>query len=185
LSWDREGYLQRAAAMKAGRPVAVYGTAALLCLLLTGCAADTAPTQATAPVTVAAAPPPAEPELSAPEPEAAPPAVSRPARKTHKPHKAAHRGAHAAAKAAPPPQSFRCHIVREADLEGAAGQPPDTEPAKVDLYARVDPQAHTLSVERATDPAFAQAAQHCGDGKPSPATSKKKYRKRQVSRSRG
>jgi hypothetical protein len=68
--------------------------------------------------------------------------------------------------------------VREADLEAAAGQPPEAEPAKVDLYARVDPQAHTLSVERAGDPAFAQAAQHCGEGKPSPAAPKKKYRKR-------
>ena len=170
--------MQRAAAMKAGRPVAVYGMAGLFCLLLTGCAADSEmPAQTTARVTLAAAPPPAEAELTAPEPETAPPTVSKPVRKTHKLHKAAHRSAHAVASAAPPPQSFRCHIVREADLEGAAAQPPDTEPAKVDLYARVDPPARTLSVERASDPAFAQSAQSCGDGKPSPAAPKKTYRK--------
>jgi hypothetical protein len=158
--------------------------AALLCVLLTGCAADSElPPQASASVTLAAAPS-SEAELSAPEPEAAPPAVSKPVGKTHRLYKAAHSSAHAVVRAAPPPQSFRCHIVREADLEGAAGQPADTEPAKVDLYARVDPQAHTLSVERATDPAFVEAAQHCGDGKPSPAAPKKKYRDRR-SRSRG
>ncbi len=176
--------MQFAAAVKAGHPVAVCGAVAVLCLLLTGCAGTEAP-QAVAPITVAATPTPAEPELSAPEPEAAPPAAPKPG-KAHKLHKTAHRSAHAIAKAAPSPQSFRCHIVRQSDLEGAAGQPPDTEPAKVDLYARVDPQARTLSVERAGDPAFAQAGQRCGDGKPSPAAPKKKYRKgRRSSRSRG
>ena len=168
--------MQRAAAMKAGRPVAVYGVVALACLLLAGCAADVeAPSQVTAPLPVAAASTPAEPELSVPEPEAVPPAVSKPVPKVRKPHKATHRGAHAVAKASPP--SFRCHIVRESNLEAAAGQPSETA-AKVDLYARIDPQAHTLSVERAGDPTFAQTAQHCGDGKPSPAALKKKYRKR-------
>ncbi len=166
--------MQRAAAMKAGRSVAAYGMVALACLLLAGCAADTeAPSQATAPVPVAAAPAPAERELSASEPEAAPPVASKPARKTRKLRKATHRGLPAVAKA--PPPSFRCHIVRESNLEAAAGQSSETA-AKVDLYARVDPQARTLSVERASDPAFAQAAQHCGDGKPSPAAPKKKYR---------
>lgn len=170
--------MQRAAAMKAGRPVAAYGMVALACLLLAGCAADTeAPSQVTAPVPVAAAPMPTEPELSASEPEAVPPAVTKPAHRTRQLHKATHRGVPAAAKT--PPPSFRCHIVRESNLEAAAGQPSETA-AKVDLYARVDPQAQTLSVERAGDPAFAQAAQHCGDGKPSPAAAKKKYRKRRL-----
>lgn len=165
--------MQRAAAMKAGRPVAVYGMAALLCVLLAGCAADR---EAPPPASVAAAQPSAQPELSAPEPDVSPQAAAKPAHKAHKIHKAVRKETHAVAKAAPPPLSFHCHIVRESDLEGAAGQPPETEPAKVDLYAKVDPQAHTMSVERASDPAFSQAAQHCGDGKPSPAAPKKHHK---------
>ncbi len=163
----------------------MYGAATLLCLLLTGCAGTEAPPTATAPVSVAVEPTPAQSELSAPEPVEPRPAAPKPAHQAHKPRKAVHGSRHMVTKAAPPPQSFHCHIVRQADLEGAAGQPPETEPAKVDLYARVAPQARTLSVERAGDPAFAQASQHCGDGKPSPAAPKKKYRKRRSSRSRG
>jgi hypothetical protein len=175
--------LQRAAAMKAGGPVVAYGTVALLCLLLAGCTSEPErQVPATAPAAAAIGSTPSEPELTAPEPEVLPPAARKPIHKPHKVHRPAHRGVGAVAKLASPPSRFRCHIVREADIEGAAGQASGTEPGKVDLYARIDPQAHTLSVERAGDPAFAQAQQHCGDGKPSPASVKKKYRGRRRSR---
>ena len=171
------GCLQHAAAVKADRRLAAFGVTALLCLLLAGCAADSE-TPPTVPATVATSAAPPEPELAAPEPETPTSPIPKPVRKTHKAHRSVHGGVHAVAKAAWPPPSFHCHIVRESDLEGAAGRPSETDPPKVDLYARVDPQAHTLAVERASDPAFTQTAQHCGDGKPSLAALKTQYRKR-------
>jgi hypothetical protein len=167
--------------MKAGRPVAVCG-AALLCLLLAGCASEPErQVSASASVPAAMASASSEPELTAPEQEVPPPVPPKPVHKAHKAHRPARRGIGAVAKLASPPPSFRCHIVRQSDIEVAAGQASETEPGKVDLYARIDPRAHTLSVERAGDPAFAQGRQHCGDGKPSPASVKKKYRARRRS----
>lgn len=167
--------MQGPAAKNADSHVAVLCAVALLCLLLAGCVSEPEPPPATAPATIAAAVPP-EPESTAPEPETPAPVGHKATRKAHEMRRSSHRGTRRMARSAPPPPSFHCHIVREADLEGAAGQPPRLDPPPVDLYAKVDPQARTLSVERARDPAFAQTKQHCGDGKAS-AVAPKKHRK--------
>jgi hypothetical protein len=163
--------LKGAAAISALGRSAVHAAVILACLGLGACASEPSRLPSAAQDQVAApVPQPLGPELSA-EPEAAPaPAVAPQPRKPHKVRKPAQ-----ATSQVPAP--FRCHIVREANLENAAALPPGADPVAVDLYARIDPEARTLAVERVRDPAFTQAKQRCGDGKPSPATIKKKRKR--------
>jgi hypothetical protein len=160
--------------MSAHGRFAVHAAVILVALCLGACASEPPRPPAVAQDRVTTAvPQPLGPELAA-EPEAAPaPAVTPPARNPHKIRRRAQATPHVPSAPAP----FRCHIVREADLENAAASPSGGDPVAVDLYARIDPEARTLAVERARDPAFTRVKQRCGDGEPSPATIKKKRKR--------